>query len=156
MRGLLTRIVTVALAAAAGACTVVPGPTLDAAFKPTRRELIAFVLPYDPLYDVRTRDEYAATITQLRVGLTHVADCAPLTREDIHLIVVERVTVLVGDRTHEFETPGVAGLLLIDPEQPPRFVDPGGNPDAIVSSLQRIAASYFDEPRCMEAASPGG
>ena len=117
--------------------------------------VIGFVLPFDPIRDDRTRGEYAAAITQLRAGLTYIADCVQLPPEDIHLILVERVTVLLGGgESREFETPGVAGVLLLDPEKPGRFVDPGGDPDAIVSSLQGVVASYFDAPRC--ASPPGG
>jgi hypothetical protein len=129
-------------------CTLFAVPATEATFEPTSREVVAFVEPYDPVGDARTRDDYAAALAALRRGLSQLADCAGLPRSSVHLILVERVTVVCGDETHDFELPEVAGIVLMDAQRKPRWVDAGSNAAAIPGALAAHAAEYYGAPAC--------
>lgn len=129
-------------------CAVLVSPTTHATFAPNGREVVAFLAPYDALDGDRTRDDYAATLTALRRGLSHLATCTELPPEAIHLLLVERVTVVHGAESHDFELPTLAGILLMDGGRAPLLVDPGSDPAAIPSALAAHASDYFARPGC--------
>jgi hypothetical protein len=129
-------------------------PAREASFAPSGREVVAFLAPYDPLDGDQSRDGYAALVTALRSGLGQIANCTELPPAAIHLILVERVTVVRGAESDVFELPELAGIVLMDGGRAPVLVDAGDDPAAIPRALAARASDYFASPDCDDAPRP--
>jgi len=123
-------------------------PATHATFSPNGQEVVAFLAPYDTRDRDRTRDDYAATLTALRRGLSHLANCTEIPPESVHLLLVDRVTVTRGAESQDFELPALAGIVLMDGRRVPLLIDPGSDPAAIPAALATHASDYFARPGC--------